>query len=69
MDKLSIPEEDQECQGMGKRMMKENVQREVRDRTCRSSSLNSKDFGFYSECVGKTLDDIVQGSDIIKFYF
>lgn len=43
--------------------------REKSDRTCRALSLNGKDFGFYSECVGEILGDIVQGSDTIKFYF
>lgn len=67
MAKLSILEDDQKCQGEGKRKMKENVQKEVRTR--RALPFNGKDFRLYSECVGKILDDIVQRSDVIKLYF
>lgn len=49
--------------------MKEIVQREVGNRTCRALWFNGKEFEFYSECVGKILHDIVQGSDVIKILF
>lgn len=43
----------------------DSVQKKARDRTCRVLYVSGKDFGFYSKCIGETLDDIVQESDVV----